>query len=276
MYPWPRPDRVNWYLTQGCCQARVDAVPLERRVLQLDELIAAVMAERAAAPLLQLQRAFEVAGDLASTTDDLMDHFVDEARRAGCSWAEIGSVLGVSRQGAQQRFGSFADAADRACDQEEAPVTPRVRKALRQASREARRVGMSEVDPSHLLLALLRDPHGLATKALTSMGVAPGDVEAGLDLRTSATAGRRATPRVSASTAAVLGRALEEARARGHEYVGTEHLLLGLLATPSPARDVIVALGGDHDEARRHVLTALEAPVADLRRGRVRAARQPA
>lgn len=55
-------------------------------------------------PLDQLRAAVSLSVDLAARADELTGYFVDAARRAGCSWKEIGSVLGVSKQAAQQRF----------------------------------------------------------------------------------------------------------------------------------------------------------------------------
>lgn len=239
----------------------------------LDDLVGMVVAGQPKPPLAQLRRAVEVAGDVATTTDDLVDHFVAGARRDGCSWADIGAILGVSRQGAQQRFGGPAGSG-RECEHAEVPLTPRARRGLRQAAGEARRLGLSEVDTPHLLLALLRDPRGLAMKSLISMEVVPGEVEARLDMRPNASTCPGAPPRLSAGTLAVLRRASEEARGLGHKYVGTEHLLLGLFNEPGPARDVLMALGGTYEKARQYVLAVLEAPIPDVRRGRLKVARR--
>lgn len=233
--------------------------------VRFDDLVKAVAAGEAKTPRGELERAVEVAADVARIADDVVDHFVERARTAGCSWAEIGAVLGVSRQGAQQRFGGFANS-DRHCKHLEAPLTPRARRALRQANREARRAGASDIDAAHLLLALLRDPRGVATKTLLWMGVAPGDVEAALDLQPSGSTASRANTGASS----VLRRALEEAQSLGHDYIGTEHLLLGLLAEPGRCSDVAASLGGDYDGARRHVLELLDAASADVRRGRLK------
>src|SRR3989442_9481233 len=54
--------------------------------------------------LTRVATAAEVSGEITSKADLLLGHFVDAARHAGRSWAEIGAALGVTKQGAQQRF----------------------------------------------------------------------------------------------------------------------------------------------------------------------------
>src|SRR5687767_881590 len=70
----------------------------------LDELIQiARTAAGSAEPLAQLTAAAGLKTELDELTDSLLGHFVDQARRAGCSWSQIGSALGVSKQAAQQK-----------------------------------------------------------------------------------------------------------------------------------------------------------------------------
>jgi hypothetical protein len=68
----------------------------------MDELIAEVM-QQSRNPLDRLTTSVETANALAELGDSLVSHFVEQARDAGHSWAEIGTSLGVSRQAAQQR-----------------------------------------------------------------------------------------------------------------------------------------------------------------------------
>ena len=57
------------------------------------------------APLDRVEAALTASEALASCADELIGQFVEEARRAGCSWTEIGQRIGVSKQAARQRFG---------------------------------------------------------------------------------------------------------------------------------------------------------------------------
>ena len=54
-------------------------------------------------PLDRLSAAMGVKAEMDDLTDTLIGHFVDQARRAGCSWSEIGEAMGVTKQAAQQR-----------------------------------------------------------------------------------------------------------------------------------------------------------------------------
>lgn len=76
----------------------------------LEGLVGRVEAELPGRVLDQLTTAVSVSGRLGQLGDNLVDHFVEAARREGHSWAEIGTSLGVSRQAAQQRAGRFQQA----------------------------------------------------------------------------------------------------------------------------------------------------------------------
>ena len=73
--------------------------------LSLDTLITFVKAQRpAGSPLDNLSDAVTVSAQLSDQADSLIGHFVDQARRSGASWSQIGASMGVSKQAAQQRF----------------------------------------------------------------------------------------------------------------------------------------------------------------------------
>src|ERR1700742_4295658 len=73
--------------------------------VRLDDLIAAVRAAHPdGGPLGHLSDAVQVAEQLTDHADHLVGHFVDQARRAGASWTDIGRSMGVSKQAAQKRF----------------------------------------------------------------------------------------------------------------------------------------------------------------------------
>lgn len=219
----------------------------------------------------RLAAAVEVAADLDTVADDLVDHFVAEARTAGCSWSDIGAALGVSKQAAQQRFVTFDLAAS--CREVERALTPRAGRALRQAHKEARRMGVRHVDTEQILLGLLRDPRVLGVKILNRIGVAPVAVEREV---ARLCVSKPPVPHLTSATltptaVASLQRALREAEGLGHNYIGTEHLLLGLLAGPGLARDCVLALGGDYRTARTAALDLLAGPEVVVQRRRLRA-----
>src|ERR1700683_3757513 len=73
--------------------------------VSLDNLISYVKTlHPTAGPLENLSAAVGVAADLDEQSDALIGHFVDQARRSGASWSQIGASMGVSKQAAQQRF----------------------------------------------------------------------------------------------------------------------------------------------------------------------------
>src|SRR3954454_20499541 len=71
--------------------------------VRLDDLIGAIVGAHEA-PLDRLTNAVVLAERLGDLADSLIGHFVDQARRAGASWSDIGRSLGVTKQAAQQRF----------------------------------------------------------------------------------------------------------------------------------------------------------------------------
>src|ERR1700739_3581491 len=111
----------------------------------------------------QLSAAVQVSEHLAELADHLIGHFVDQARKAGASWTEIGQSMGVTKQAAQKRFVPKADEwpvpPDEADWQEalaeafRAPpfsrFTPRAKRAIRAATEEARERRHHRVTPEH-------------------------------------------------------------------------------------------------------------------------------
>src|SRR3712207_9115039 len=79
-----------------------DSTPLTRSV-RLDDLIATIRQVHSD-PLEQLTDAVLVADHIGEVADALIGHFVDQARRQGASWTEIGASMGVTKQAAQKRF----------------------------------------------------------------------------------------------------------------------------------------------------------------------------
>jgi len=106
----------------------------------------------------------------------------------------------------------------------------RARKALTKAQEEAQRFGHNYIDTEHILLGLLADDEGMASRVIVNLGVAPTKIRAGVEFVVGR--GERSTigevgltPRAKR----VIELAVDEARHLSHSYIGTEHLLLGLL-----------------------------------------------
>src|SRR5919198_1283849 len=137
--------------------------------VRLDELIAAIKKVHAE-PLDQLQDAVIAADHLGDVADHLIGHFVDQARRSGASWTDIGKSMGVTRQAAQKRFVP-KESADLDPSQGFSRYTPRARNVVMAAHNEAVAARNPEGRPEHLVLGLLAEPEGLAAKAITAQGI---------------------------------------------------------------------------------------------------------
>ncbi|MFS4093412.1 Clp protease N-terminal domain-containing protein [Streptomyces sp. AF1A] len=195
--------------------------------VRLDDLIEAIKKVHTE-PLEQLQDAVLAADHLGDVADHLIGHFVDQARRSGASWTEIGKSMGVTRQAAQKRFVPKESAGLDAGDFSR--YTPRARNVVMAAHNEAVAARNPEGRPEHLVLGLLAEPEGLAAKAITAQGVLLDAV------RQAATA---ALPPAADEVPDLIPygpeakKALEltfrEALRLGHNYIGTEHILLALL-----------------------------------------------
>jgi hypothetical protein len=118
------------------------------------------------APLDRLTAAVDLVDEMRSVGDEVLDRFVAEARAAECSWTEVGPVLGVSKQVAQQRFPAGGPAAALA-----GRVTATVRAAMVVAQDESRALGHNYIGNEHLLLGLLAQTDALAADVLAGLGV---------------------------------------------------------------------------------------------------------
>ncbi|CAK7288315.1 Clp protease N-terminal domain-containing protein [Streptomyces sp. RM1] len=237
--------------------------------VRLDDLIEAIKKVHPE-PLDQLQDAVLAADHLGDVADHLIGHFVDQARRSGASWTEIGKSMGVTRQAAQKRFVP-KESADLDPSQGFNRYTPRARNVVMAAHNEALAARNPEGRPEHLLLGLLAEPEGLAAKAITAQDV-PLDA-----VRQAATA---ALPPAAEDVPdlipygpeakKVLELTFREALRLGHNYIGTEHLLLALLEHEN-GEGVLSGLGVTKPAAEAYVAKVLalllekrtETPTAD-------------
>ncbi|MEU0472381.1 Clp protease N-terminal domain-containing protein [Streptomyces olivaceus] len=223
--------------------------------VRLDELITAIKKAHGA-PLEQLQDAVIAGEHLGEVADHLIGHFVDQARRSGASWTDIGRSMGVTRQAAQKRFVP-KESADLDASQGFSRYTPRARNAVMAAHNAAKTAGNAEGLPEHLVLGLVTEREGLSAKAIADQGVSPDAI------REAATA---ALPPAAAevpelvpygpAAKKVLELTFREALRLGHHYIGTEHLLLALLEHEH-GEGVLSGLGLDKEAAERYVTEAL-------------------
>ena len=159
--------------------------------VRLDDLIEAIKKIHTDA-LDQLSDAVIAADHLGEVADHLIGHFVDQARRSGASWTDIGKSMGVTRQAAQKRFVPKASGELGPRPRARASAaSPRVRgTSWWQSQNEARAAGNAEIRTEHLVLGLLSEPEGLAAKAIVAQGVTLDAVRAGRDRELLPPAGR--------------------------------------------------------------------------------------
>src|SRR6201991_5139713 len=104
--PGARTTSVNQRLTSHARQPKVDGMTEPAKIaypVRLDDLIG-VIKQVHTEPLDQLTDAVLAAETLGEAADHLIGHFVDQARRSGASWTDIGKSMGVTKQAAQKRF----------------------------------------------------------------------------------------------------------------------------------------------------------------------------
>jgi hypothetical protein len=226
--------------------------------IRLDDLIENIKKTHSAA-LDQLTGAVLAADHLGDVADHLIGHFVDQARRSGASWTEIGRSMGVTKQAAQKRFVGKGEAPDLDASQGFSRFTDRARKVVVTAQEEARARGNGQITVAHLVLGLVADPAALAARAIVAQGVSLDAV------RQTATA---TLPAAADSVPALIPfdphakKALEltfrEALRMNHNHVGTEHILLALLELED-GTGVLAGLGVDKTTAETSITAAVAA-----------------
>ncbi|MQL51982.1 AAA domain-containing protein [Desulfofundulus thermobenzoicus] len=137
--------------------------------------------------------------------------------------------------------------------------TQRAQKVLFLAQEEARRLNYPYVGTEHLLLGLIREGEGVAAKALAALGIEAEKVRSLVEQMVEKVTGP-VPPEVTLTPRAkrVLELAVDEARRMGHNYVGTEHLLLGLIREgEGVAARVLSSLGADQNRVRGVIMQML-------------------
>jgi hypothetical protein len=235
--------------------------------VSLDTLITFVKAQRpAGSPLDNLADAVTVSAGLSDQADSLIGHFVDQARRSGASWSQIGSSMGVSKQAAQQRFVPRGPVKMPEIPGDFSRFTLRARNVLAAAEDLAQAAGVRAIGAEHLAVGLLAEPEGIAARAIAALGVSPGQLRSAFGAPEAAgteqapagepAGGGPAAARVplGLGAAATLKEALRSALHLGHNYIGTEHILLGLVdgedATAATLERLGVTQAGAHEQIR--------------------------
>ncbi|KWX66532.1 Clp protease N-terminal domain-containing protein [Mycobacterium sp. NAZ190054] len=213
-------------------------------------------------PLDQLTDAVLAAEALGEVADHLIGHFVDQARRSGASWTEIGRCMGVTKQAAQKRFVPRTPVDTAALDPNAgfSRFTERARNVVVQAQNKAHAAGNAEITPAHLILALFADPTGLAMRLVADQGIDVGAVADRITLPPR-TDGVPALIPFDTRAKKALELTFRHALRLGHNYIGTEHLLLALYEEEDDG-GVLHGVGIDWERFERELRQALEALTA--------------
>ncbi len=163
--------------------------------------------------------------------------------------------MGVTRQAAQKRFVP-KESADLDPNQDSAATPSAPRNVVVTAHNRAKSAGNAETVPEHLVLGLLAEPEALAAKAIA----AQGSRWTRCSRRRPPPAPRRGRPELvpySPAAKKSLELTFREALRLGHNYIGTEHILLALLEQRE-RRGPADGLGISKDATEAHVLKALD------------------
>jgi ATP-dependent Clp protease ATP-binding subunit ClpC len=144
--------------------------------------------------------------------------------------------------------------------------TQRARRVLSLAHQEAERMRHNYIGTEHLLLGLIREEGGVAGRVLRELGLEAERVQEMVERMTGTGQYRGGKLDLSPGTQQVLEYAVEEARRMGHHYIGTEHLLLGLVRYgEGVALDVLRKMGVTPEQIRRQTRRVLQESSASRR-----------
>jgi hypothetical protein len=227
--------------------------------VRLDELIEHVLGLHPDGDALQhLADAVSTASFLSDISDHLIGHFVDQARRTGASWTDIGQHMGVSKQAAQQRFvPRVSDDPDFPAGGRLSRFTPRSRAVVEACRALATERGDKEIGCEHMLIGLIDQSEGLAAQAILALAAPLDTVRAAAESLLSARGKHSGKPRFGRGAKKTLELSLREALHLGHNYIGTEHLLLGILRNDSERAAILLQGFGMSVKETEEWLTAL-------------------
>ncbi|WP_410621749.1 Clp protease N-terminal domain-containing protein [Amycolatopsis sp. cmx-8-4] len=230
--------------------------------VKLDDLITAIKSNNDQDALAQLSDAVYMGEHLGDVADHLIGHFVDQARRSGASWTEIGKSMGVTKQAAQKRFVPKVDPggdASGAIERVYGRYTDRARHVIVAAQKAAIDHRSPAIDTVHLVLGLLTEPAALAAGAILAQGVTLETVQETAEAQLPEPAGEVPSPMpFSAGGKKALELTLREGLRLGHNYIGTEHILLALLEQGEGVGfQVLDGLGIKKDKAEAKIVAVL-------------------
>ncbi|GAA4541957.1 Clp protease N-terminal domain-containing protein [Amycolatopsis samaneae] len=235
--------------------------------IRLDDLISAIKSNNDKDVLGQLSDAVYMGEHLGEVADHLIGHFVDQARRSGASWTDIGKSMGVSKQAAQKRFVPKDDADGSQGGKIQhvfGRYTDRARHVIVASEKAASDAANGSIETVHLVLGLLSEPAALAAGAILAQGVT-------LEAVREAAEARLPEPvdpvpfkvPFGAGSKKALELTLREGLRLGHNYIGTEHILLALLEQGEGSGfEVLDGLGIRKDAVETKIVETLAEIVA--------------
>jgi ATP-dependent Clp protease ATP-binding subunit ClpC len=187
----------------------------------------------------------------------LPDDLAEAVREAG---VPVSAVCQRALEGAVRRVTAIREAAAGGSNAGMQHLTQRARTTLQLALRRARAAGAPEVGSEHLLAGMLDEGGNLALPVLSVLDIEPDQVRRGLALPepSSDDSSEGSGPPLGQTAVNALEMAVTEATAFGHNYIGCEHLLLGLITEPDgEGGRVLRGLGAEPRLTRRAVAGAL-------------------
>jgi hypothetical protein len=222
------------------------------RSVELNALITEVREGFERAPALdRLTRAVDLSGQVRELGENLVGFYVDEARRDGATWNEIGERLGVSRQAVQKRFIPTADSKDRRGFWDRASSELRI--VVDEGRRQAQARRKTYLGTEHLLLGIIEQPQDRACAALARCGADPITLRGAIDGRIGPVSDDPLPDETPFTQLALnsLQHALREALRANVSTIDPIHLALGLITVgQGVAHDVLVTLGVSHEKLR--------------------------
>jgi len=136
--------------------------------------------------------------------------------------------------------------------------TERVRKILHLARDEALRTKQSFIGTEQLLLAMIKEGEGVGAMVLINLGIELSELRKGIENSINIGPGGKIDVQLSNEARLCLNYAMEEAKNFGHSYVGTEHLLLGIIRTQgSLGAQILESVGMDYDTLKNEIIQLL-------------------